>query len=242
MKGLISAIRFITILPVGKSNTYDPERMVPYFPIVGIFLGVLLAGFDWIAMRFWPQSVASLLDVLFLVLVTGAFHMDGLGDTADGLLGHRPREQALAIMKDSRIGAMGLIAVVSGLLIKWGGIASLDEERHLLLILVPAYARAAQIFGIRFLPYGRPDGGTGHALFGSPLRLADFWGLLIPVAFSLCLGWRGIWLNLAFALVTAGVLLHYKKRVGCVTGDMLGALTEVSEAVLFLLASAGSAV
>lgn len=242
MKGLISAIRFITILPVGTSNTYDPERMVPFFPMVGIILGVLLAVFDWVAMQFWSQSVASLLDVLFLVLVTGAFHVDGLGDTADGLLGHRPREQALVIMKDSRIGAMGLIAVVSGLLIKWGGIASLDVGRHLLLILIPAYARAGQMLGIRFLAYGRPDGGTGHALFGNPLKLVDFWGLLIPVALSFSLGWRGIWLNVVFTVVTGGILWYYKKRMGCITGDMLGAMTEASEAMLFLLVSAGAAI
>lgn len=242
MTGLISAIRFLTLLPIGKCNTYDPERMVPFFPVVGIILGVLLAAFDWCMLRLWPQNIASLLDVVFLTLVTGAFHLDGLGDTADGLLGHRSRERALAVMKDSRIGAMGLIAVVCGLLVKWGGIMGLDDHRHLLLIIIPAYARAGQVLGIRFLKYGRPDGGTGHALFGNSLTAADFWGLLFPLVLSLWLGWRGLWLMLAFVAITGSILWYYQRRMECITGDMLGAMTEISESMLFLLVTAGASV
>jgi adenosylcobinamide-GDP ribazoletransferase len=237
MKSLISAIRFITILPLGKSNTFDPEGMIPFFPVVGIILGVLVSAVDEGASQLWPESVASLLDVLFLVVVTGAFHLDGLGDTADGLLGHRPRDKALTIMKDSRIGAMGLIAIVCGLSTKYAGIMSLEAHRHLLLIIIPAYSRGAQLFGIRFLEYGRPDGGTGHALFGEALKPSAFWGLLIPVSASLFLGWKAIWLNTAFVLITGAILLYYKKRIGCITGDMLGAMTEITESLLFLLAS-----
>jgi len=239
MKSLIAAIQFLTILPLGKPGTFDPKRMVPFFPVVGIILGVLVSAFDQAVLRLWPGPVAAMLDVVFLVVVTGAFHLDGLGDTADGLLGHRPKEKALSIMKDSRIGVMGLVAIVSGLSMKWGGIMGLDAHRSLLLVIIPAYARGGMIFGIRFLEYGRPDGGTGHALFGTTLKLWNFWGLLIPVTISLFLGWRGIWLNLIFVIITATVLLYYKKRIGCITGDMLGAITEITESMLFLLVSIG---
>jgi len=239
MKSLIAAIQFLTILPLGKPGTFDPKRMVPFFPVVGIILGILVSAFDQAVLRLWPGPVAAMLDVVFLVVVTGAFHLDGLGDTADGLLGHRPKEKALSIMKDSRIGVMGLVAIVSGLSMKWGGIMGLDAHRSLLLVIIPAYARGGMIFGIRFLEYGRPDGGTGHALFGTTLKLWNFWGLLIPVTISLFLGWRGIWLNLIFVIITATVLLYYKKRIGCITGDMLGAITEITESMLFLLVSIG---
>jgi adenosylcobinamide-GDP ribazoletransferase len=123
------------------------------------------------------------------------------------------------------------------LAIKWGGIMSLDDHRTLMLIVVPAYARGAQIFGILFLPYGRPDGGTGHALFGSSPRLASFAGLVIPVALSCYMGWRGLWLNVWFVAMTFAILAYYKKRLGCITGDMLGAMTEILEPTLFLLAA-----
>jgi adenosylcobinamide-GDP ribazoletransferase len=187
----------------------------------------------------WNAPAAALLDVILLAAMTGAFHLDGLGDTADGLLGQRSREKALAIMKDSRIGAMGLVAVVFGLALKWSGIAGLDANRSLLLVIVPAYARSGALFGIRFLEYGRPGGGTGLDFFKEKLELTAFWGLALPIGLSFFLGWEALWLNLCFATLTATVLLYYKKRMGCITGDMLGAAIEISEAGLFMLVSIG---
>jgi adenosylcobinamide-GDP ribazoletransferase len=187
----------------------------------------------------WGRSAGSLLDVVFLAILTGAFHIDGLGDAADGLLGQRSKEKILTIMKDSRLGTMGLVAILCGLSIKWAGIAGLDAQRTILLIIVPAYARASMLFGMRYLPYGRPDGGTGADFFKAELPLSAFWGLSIPVLLSFILGWKMIWLNLCFAALTAGLIRYYQRRVGCITGDMLGAMAEVTEAGLFLVASIG---
>lgn len=242
MNRLISAIQFLTILPLGKNVLFDPKGMIQFFPVVGIILGAMVSIFDQAALRLWSEPVAAILDVFFLVVVTGAFHLDGLGDTADGLLGHRPREKALAVMKDSRIGVMGLVAIVCGLSIKWGGIMNLGVHRSLLLVIIPAYARGSMLFGMRFLEYGRPDGGAGHDFFGNTLNFFTFWGLLIPIALSFFLGWRGIWLIFIFVLTTAAIILFYKKRMGCITGDMLGAMTEITESVLFLLVSIGGPV
>jgi len=237
MRRLISALEFLTLLPLGKPLTFDPKGMVPFFPVVGIILGTMLSIFDQAALRLWSEPVVAVLDVGLLIVLTGALHLDGLGDTADGLLGHRPREEALAVMKDSRIGVMGLSAIIVGLSIKWAGIMSLDAHRSLLLVIVPAYARGGMLFGMRFLEYGRPDGGTGHAFFKDPLNISAFWGVLIPVALSYFLGWRGLWLNFIFATTTLSILYYYKKRIGCITGDMLGAMAEITESILFLLAS-----
>jgi adenosylcobinamide-GDP ribazoletransferase len=239
VNGFISAIQFITILPWGRSESFDPPRMIPYFPLVGIALGGLLVLFDFVAMSLWGRSAGSLLDVVFLAILTGAFHIDGLGDAADGLLGQRSKEKILTIMKDSRLGTMGLVAILCGLSIKWAGIAGLDAQRTILLLIVPAYARASMLFGMRYLPYGRPDGGTGADFFKAKLPLSAFWGLSIPVLLSFILGWKMIWLNLSFAALTAGLIRYYKGRLGCITGDMLGAMAEVTEAGLFLVASIG---
>ena len=239
MKSFFSAIQFLTIIPTGKHDMFDPKGMIPFFPVVGLILGVLVSIFDQAVLRLWPGPVAAILDVFFLVIVTGALHLDGLGDTADGLYGNRPREKALAIMKDSRVGVMGLVAIIMGLSIKWGGIMGLDTHRSLLLVIIPAYARGSMIFGIRFLEYGRPDGGTGHALFSETLKPTAFLGLLLPVCLTFFLGWKGIWLIMAFVCLTAIIILFYKKRIGCITGDMLGAMAETSESLLFLLVSTG---
>ena len=239
MRNFISALQFITILPVGKTGPFEPQKMMPYFPLVGILLGLLVAIFDHLAFNFWNGPVVALLNVIFLATVTGAFHLDGLGDTADGLLGQRSKDKALVIMKDSRIGAMGLVAVVFVLALKWGGIAGLNLNRSLFLIIVPAYARSGILFGIRFLEYGRPAGGTGLDFFKETLKPAAFWGLALPIGGSLFLGWQFLWVNLWFIFITSSILYYYKKRMECITGDMLGAMIEVTEAGLFLLVSIG---
>ena len=238
MRNLIAALQFITILPLGRVESFDPPKMVPFFPLVGILLGLLLALFDSVAIRFWTPPVAALLDVILLAVLTGALHIDGLGDTADGLLGPRSREQALEIMKDSRIGTMGLVAIVFGLALKWAGIAGLDSYRGLLLIIVPAYARAGILFAVRLLPYGR-SAGIGKPFFDQQLTAKGFWGLGFPIGFSLILGLKAIWLNLAFAVIAGMIILFYKKRMACITGDMLGAMVEITEAGLFLMISFG---
>jgi adenosylcobinamide-GDP ribazoletransferase len=225
MRNLISALQFITILPMGKVESFDPPKMVPFFPLVGIILGALVAAFDALIGGLWPPPVAALLDIILLAVLTGAFHIDGLGDTADGLLAPRSRDKALEIMKDSRLGTMGLVAILFGLAIKWSAIAGLDAHRSLTLLIVPAYARAGILFGMRYLPYGRSD-GTGKPFFDLDLSVRHFWGLILPVGLSLFLGRKAVWLNLAFAVIIAVILFFYKKRMGCITGDMLGAMTE----------------
>jgi adenosylcobinamide-GDP ribazoletransferase len=242
MRYFIAATQFITILSLGKDGTYDPPKMIPYFPSVGLLLGILLALFDHVVLQVWSPPVASLLDVIFLAVLTGAFHIDGLGDTADGLYGQRPKEKALAIMKDSRLGTMGLVAILFGLSTKWAGISGLAANRGLLLIIIPAYARSAMLFGIRFFDYGRPGGGTGSDFFKEKLKLSGFWGMIIPVVLSGLLGWKAIGLNVGFAVITAMILWFYNKRMGCITGDMLGAMTEITESALFLLISIGGVV
>ena len=238
MRNLISALQFMTLLPLGKLKSFDPPKMVHWFPLVGAFLGVLLALFDSVVSRLWTPPVTALLDVILFAVLTGAFHLDGLGDTADGLLNPGSRDQALEIMKDSRIGTMGLVAILFGLALKWGGIAGLDFHRPILLIMIPAYARAGILFAMRVLPYGRSN-GTGKPFFDQKLTLKHFWGLVLPVGLSLILGPNAIWLNLSFAIIIAGIILFYKRRLGVITGDMLGAMIEIIEAGLFLMASLG---
>jgi adenosylcobinamide-GDP ribazoletransferase len=239
MRQLFAAVRFLTILPAGQAKDFEPRAMLPFFPLVGLILGAILALGDLLFHRLWPASVAALLDVILLVILTGGLHLDGLGDTADGLYGQRTREKALSIMKDSRIGAMGLLAMVCCLAVKWAGIAALGPGRSFFLLIIPAYARGGILFGVRYLPYGRPEGGTGHAFFQDRPVLAGIWGLLIPAGISLFLGWHGILLNLAFGGAVALILIYYHRKLGCITGDMLGAMTEICEAALLLSVCTG---
>ena len=244
MQYLRAAIQFITILPGGKTPAYYPREMIAYFPAVGLILGLILAAFDAVALQLWAGGfVSAILDVILLILLTGALHVDGLADSADGLFGHRDRETVLSIMKDSRIGVMGMAAVVCALSVKFAGISAIPAQasfqRFLILLLVPGFARSAMIFGIHWLPYGRPGGGTGFDLFENPITIKDYWGLGVCLLLCLFLGWRGIWMVFAFFGLVIGILVYYRRRMGCITGDMLGAMTEVTESMLFLAAAIG---
>ena len=243
--GIITDLRaclaFITILPVGKAPAYSPIGMIRFFPVAGLIIGALLVVTDIVASQLWATPVAALADLIFLVAVTGAFHLDGLGDTADGMFSHRGKERALEIMKDSRTGMMGLVAVVLGLAVKLAGIWSVKTtgapfQVLLIFFLVPAYARGAMIFGIKYLNYGRKGPGTGKDLFDRPLGAKDFIYCLIPLFLSVFLGYKGLVLNLGFCLGCIMILRFYKKQMNCITGDMLGAMTEVMEGFLFLAA------
>lgn len=239
-QGWISAIQFLTIIPAGgRHHVFNARSALAFFPICGLMIGMVLALVDIAAGRIWMPAASSLLAVLVLLVLTGALHLDGVADTADGLYGGRETEKALAIMKDSRIGAMGAAAMICCLTVKWVGVWGIASDRFLCLMLVPAYARTAAVLGIRFLPYGRPD-GTGHDFFDPPLKSIDFWGLLVVVALSLLMGPRMVLINLGFVGMVFSIIIYFRKKIGCITGDMLGAMIESIEAALFLMLSAGS--
>ncbi len=239
MQNLIACLQFITILPVGKTAEFNPGGIIRAFPLAGLVLGLIIALFDTVAIHVWPVPVVSVLDVVLLVILSGGFHMDGLADTADGLYGQRSREKALLIMKDSRVGAMGLCAVVCVFAVKWAGVGHLDQGRFLWLLIIPAYARSSMIFGIRYLSYARGKEGTGSRFFEQPVTGSHFMFMVIPVVLSLFLGMSGILLNIIFLLMNFVLIGYYRKKMGGITGDMLGAMTEVMEAGLFLVAAAG---
>lgn len=239
MNALIASLQFITAIPLGRPRPFDPQGIVAHFPLAGLAIGLVLALFDLAASLLLPQLVVAALDVGLLALITGALHLDGLADTADGLYGQRDREKVLAIMKDSRVGAMGVVAVICVLLIKAAALGHVDHGRFVALMIVPAYARASMIFGMRFLPYARGEEGTGSSFFETPLSAKDFRFVVLPVFFSLFLGWRGILLNLCAAAVIAALIVFYRKKLNGITGDMLGAMTEINEAILFLAVCVG---
>ncbi|NVM26056.1 MAG: adenosylcobinamide-GDP ribazoletransferase [Desulfobacterales bacterium] len=239
MKYLISALQFLTILPLGKSRDFDAPKIIPWFPVVGLTIGLILMLGDYIFSILWPDIIVALLDVLLIVILSGGLHLDGLGDTADGFFSHRSPEQVLSIMRDTRIGVMGLAAIAFVLSIKWACILHLVQHRALCLFIIPGYSRGAMMFGIKFLRYGRPQGRIGTDFFSDKPPMYALFIIFLPVLFSCWLGLKAIWLNSLFILMTALILFYYKRRMGCITGDMLGAMAEVEEAGLFLVACVG---
>jgi adenosylcobinamide-GDP ribazoletransferase len=235
--GLRAALQFLTILPLGRSKDFPAQKMAAYFPVAGLIVGLLLVCTDNVFQQLFPGHIVSLLDVIFLAIVTGALHLDGLADTADGLFSHRPPEKILGIMKDSRVGTMGLLAIIVVLAVKWAGIGALEGHRNVFLVVIPAFSRGAFTVAMQCLPYIRPEGGTASAFFSEKKDLAACRWTLLPLALCLLAGPKGLFLMGLFIGIVGLVLFYYKKRLGGITGDMVGALGEVTEASLFLFAA-----
>ena len=232
MNSFLSALSFLTILP-GPNHTPPESRMAIHFPLVGLLIGGLLVGVDWVGAMIFPVFLRCIVDVLFLAAVTGALHLDGLADSADGLFSHRPRNRVLEIMKDPRVGVMGVLVVLFCVLLKTGGIRGMGEPPiWLWLVIAPALARASQVIGLVFMKDARQGEGIGSALY----QKGNYRILLIclvPLSLPFLFNFRtGILALLVFTASTAMLLIYFHSRIGGMTGDTFGAMTEIVETLL----------
>lgn len=239
---LRQALVFLTILPLATQPGSPRElgRSMAFFPLIGLGLGLFLAGANYALGLFFPPSVCALLILLLLTFVTGALHLDGVADTADGMYGIRDRATRLRIMKDSRVGAMGVVALSSLLLLKVVTLTALPAvAQWSVLIALPVIGRWMMVALAVLAPYARSEGGTGGAFVEEAGRRELFIATLILAA-VLLFSFRLWGLTLLAALSLAVILLerYFKARLGGVTGDILGAVCEWSEAFFLLICSA----
>ena len=234
------ACRYLTVLPLPRSATPgDLGRVAGWLPVVGLLLGGLLAGAAVLADRVTPPAVGAVLVVGLWAGLTGGLHLDGLADALDGLAGGWTRAEALAIMRDARIGAYGVTGIVLVLALKLATLASLPEDLLWRALLVaPVLGRLAPLGLAAACPPARTD-GAGHAFaltVGLPGLAA---GLLIgaAAAFALFGAWGGLLVAAPVALA-GGFALYLRRRLGGLTGDCLGALVEGTEAVTLALVAA----
>lgn len=230
------AFSLLTTLPIPAPahwNPGDSGRAAGWYPLVGLVIGLLVAGVHWLAGLFLPPLVTGALALAAWVVLTGGLHLDGLADCADGMLYPGAPEKRLEIMKDPHLGAFGAIGLGLALLLKFSALASLTPATLPDLLLAASLARWC-ILPAGLLPLARP-GGMG-ADFAAGLRKASLlWGGLIPLGLALALGWNGL-LGLALGLLAAlGVLTLAKNRLGGVTGDVFGLLVESVEIVVLMV-------
>ncbi|MBC8286403.1 MAG: adenosylcobinamide-GDP ribazoletransferase [Nitrospinae bacterium] len=232
----LSAIGFLTILPVPARAISGDGRQVLYFPLVGLFIGCLLYGVDYLLSLAPYPEIRVVGDVLFLTVISGALHLDGLADTADGIFSHRPREQILEIMKDSRIGVMGVLALVFCVLLKLAGLAGIIHSGSLIwLILAPAMGRTAQVVGLVFISHV-----TSEKTLAEQFYQQGKYSLLLfcplPFAVIFYMDWvLALAILTLFAFLLVALLLFFKNKIGGITGDTLGATTEIIETVFLLI-------
>ncbi|MEE9500072.1 MAG: adenosylcobinamide-GDP ribazoletransferase [Candidatus Omnitrophota bacterium] len=237
MKRFLIALQFLTVLPINIKSQIAEEDFggsLLYFPVVGLLIGFVPAGMV-LLLDFLPSPVVGMLILIISIVMTGGIHLDGFADTCDGFYGKWPKEKILEIMRDSRIGTMGAVGVVCLLLLKFTLIVSIPENvLWKQLIMMTVFARWSQVLACCTSDYAREE-GKGKYFVSHAGKASLFAGSVFTViVFLLLMRFKGIVLLVPSF---AGVLLfinYAKKKIGGMTGDTIGATSEIAEiTVLF---------
>lgn len=240
------AFIFLTRIPLrvtGEITAADIAAASRYYPLVGVAVGAALAGLLLLALQFFPPLLAATLAALGAAVLTGAFHEDALGDVADAFGGGFTVARKLEIMKDSRLGTYGVLALVGAFLLRIQALALLPMGLALgALVAVHAASRLGIVFMLWRSPRARTE-GLGADTVGLTWREPVIATLVAALAAYWGLGWvLALVVLTVVALVAWGMARYARAQVGGVTGDVLGAAQQVAElaALLVLLACLGA--
>jgi len=233
--GFRQALGFLTVL--GGSSSPGPDALV-WFPVVGAVIGVAVGGTWWAAAQLWPRPIAAALAVAADLVCTGMLHLDGLCDTADGLLPPMSPERRLAVMRAPDVGAFGVGVAALVLLLRWVTLAA-RAPSVLMVAGVWVASRTAMAVVVASVPYARAEGLASAFRGGRSTPAVIVGGSVLGL--GLAAGWRplvGPGAVLATASGAAAVVAFARHRVGGFTGDVLGAAGMVGETVGLLVAAA----
>lgn len=238
--GLRLALSWLTVLPVRSGGPVDRAlgaRAIGVAPVVGLLVGLVAAGVLVVLdLTRAPGLLAGLLVVALLAAVTRGMHLDGLADTADGLGCYGPPERALAVMRDGGVGPFGVVSLIVVLGAQTTAFAALAGDRWWAVVVAVAAGRAAvTACCVRGVPAARPE-GLGALVAGTqPVIVPVAWfGALIAAAAFVDLDhpWLGPVAVLVAAAVAAAFVAHVRRRLDGITGDVLGAASEVTTTVV----------
>ncbi len=233
----INTLSFLTILPLPKSliRMDDFKAYYSFFPVIGIIVGVIAAICGYFMGLLFPPFLASVMAIVIIIKITGAIHLDGLADTADGFLSARPKEKILEIMKDSRIGVMGAVILISVIIIDMTALSSSGQYFTLSLLFAPFCAR----IGVAFIPLligcARP-GGLGDTLcVKAGLTTCLLWACVCSLVSYMVGGSRLLLATLVVYLINIIIAFYARRKIGGYTGDVLGAAVEIGQMWFFLV-------
>lgn len=233
------AWQLLTSIPLGRRDLslQDPGRSMLWFPLVGLIIGAMLAGLDFVLALVLPDLPATALLLAAWVAITGGLHLDGFIDCCDGLLVAKPAEQRLAIMKDSRVGAFGLVGAICLLLVKFSTLAALASgDRPGWLLVIPTLSRWAMVWAAWRYPLARPDGFATWFRQGLAWPQVTGAGITALLVALLLGGLAGLATFAAVWLLSILLALWVQRRIPGLTGDVYGAINELAEVVGLLLA------
>jgi len=237
MKSLILMMQFLTKLPLPfeiKADKEDFSKGVIWFPVVGAIIGLMLSGLFWISNKYFNPLLAAATVVCFEVFITGGLHLDGLADSFDGLYSYRDKEKMLEIMKDSRVGTNGVLAIVFVIILKIALIYSLDESKALVILcLMPIVSRLMLVILAGFSKYAREKGMGGFFIGETSAKQ-------VIAAVTLTLILHGIYplgliLLIPMIVITFIYRYHVYSKIDGLTGDILGSWVEQGEVIYLIM-------
>jgi adenosylcobinamide-GDP ribazoletransferase len=240
MNNFLRALSFLTILPCGQVTLSEEKKLarsMAFFPLVGLVIGLLLALGYYLFSFLFPKSLVLWLTIGLLALLTRGLHLDGFADTIDGLGSGGPKENILEVMRDSRIGAFGVISLI---LLIGGKYLALDQISNssvpYSLILMAVMGRQSMVLVCCRSSYARPNGGLAKPFTENLGYRETAWSLLSAFGVTLLfMGVKGIVLFFGIGLFSLGYRFFFMKKLGGVTGDILGAANELTELLCLIL-------
>jgi adenosylcobinamide-GDP ribazoletransferase len=237
--GFLLALQFLTVIPLKIKDVTEKKiaDSVIYFPVVGLLLGLALAGTAELLFRFTFTALSiNVILVILLVCLTGGIHLDGLADSTDAFLSRKNRELMLGIMRDAHIGVMGVLGIISTILLKISFLYSIAMSLKLVsLVLACVLSRWAMVMAMFFFPYARQEGKAKIYIQGMNLKLF----ILATIFVLLCV--FGAWQIKGLIVFAATAVFAYIfnnlvfRKIGGITGDTLGALNEITEVFILLM-------
>lgn len=238
MKSLLSALQFLTIIPVrlNSINNKHISASLLYFPLIGLFLGLVLTGINNLLCIFgFPKLSVDIILVVLLVVLTGGIHLDGLADCGDAFLSRKGREDMLKIMRDSHIGVMGALSIISIILLKISFLYSINMSvKPIALILMCVLSRWSLVMAIFLFPYARLEGKAKVFTQGVNGKIFTVATIITLVCAGAVWGARGLLILLIIAGCTYLIGKFITRKIAGITGDTLGALDEIVEVITLL--------
>jgi cobalamin 5'-phosphate synthase/cobalamin synthase len=230
---LLAAVAFLTRIPVSRAfSTEQVARAAAWFPLVGGLLGLVYGAIWFGATRVAPPYVAAILVLACEALLTGALHFDGLADMADGFGGGHTRDDVLRIMRDHAIGTYGATALMLMLLLTASCLVALKTPLLVACWLAAggAFGRWAIVLLSRTLPYARPDNAISSHIGARELVLAT----LTVCATGFLIRWHALVAAAVTLLIAVALGAFARRRIGGITGDTLGAASQICETAVLL--------
>lgn len=240
----LAQIMFLTKIPVPKFIEFNEDDLVKgviFAPAVGIIIGLLPASAFLAISTAGFSLVAAVTAITLQIMLTGALHLDGLADTADGFLSYRDKTKILEIMKDSRIGTNGTLVLIIVLLLKFSVLLTMRAEHAAFYLLVtPVAGRMTIAWSAGLSSYARKGKGMGKAMVEKTGRREIIISTVITLALISAVFWFKL-IILPVILVAAAAVFAFlfsrysEKKIGGMTGDVIGAVIELTELVLLVL-------